>query len=138
MACNIWKFLMGIALALSLQGAFAGEAWLVITSDQPGATVSVDNVYRGVTPQRPSDALRIQIPQGTHEIKASVQIDGKEYVARQAVDARGDRETLVRFQLSEETARASVAPTTPPVQTTKPRFGTVIPFGELEVPGRNF
>jgi len=138
MAQKWWKGLSGLALVFSIQGAVAGDVWLVITSDQPGAAVFVDNVYRGVTPQRSSDALRIQAPQGTHEIKASVRIDGKDYVTRQAVDARGDRENPVQINLREETARASDAPTAPPVQAGKPPFETVIPVGELEVPGRNF
>lgn len=133
-----WKCLSEIALVFSIQGAFAGDVWLVITSDQPGAAISVDNAYRGATPQRPSDALRIQVPQGTHEIKASVQIDGKEYVTRQAVDARGDRETLVRFDLHEETIRALATPAALPVETSKPRYGTIIRPGNLEVPGKNF
>lgn len=129
---------MGITLAFGIQGAFAREAWLVITSDQPGAMVYVDNAYRGVTPQRPSDALRIQVPQGVHEINASVRIDGKDYVARQVVEARGDRKTFVQLNLREETARASSTPITSPIQASKPLFGPVIPVSDLEVPGRNF
>lgn len=133
-----WKGLSGIALVFSVQGAFAGEPWLVITSDPPGAAISVDNAYRGVTPQRVGDALRIRVSEGVREINAHVWVDGKEYAARRVVGVRKNRENFVQLNLHQETARASVAPTTPPVQAGKPRFGTVIPFSELEVPGRNF
>ncbi|MEI2769657.1 MAG: PEGA domain-containing protein [Candidatus Competibacter sp.] len=48
-----------MALAFGMRGAFSGEAWLAITSEPPGATIAVDNTYRGVTPQHPDDTLRI-------------------------------------------------------------------------------
>lgn len=135
---NRWKILIGIALAFGTQEAFTGEAWLVITSDPPGATIDVDNTYRGVTPQRPSDALPIQVPQGTHEIKASVRIDGKDYVAREVVEVRGDRETFVQLNLRKESPRASITPTAPPIRGSKSLFGKAISLDKLEVPGRNF
>ncbi|KAB2929592.1 MAG: hypothetical protein F9K25_10470 [Candidatus Contendobacter sp.] len=109
-----WKGLTGIALVFSLQGAFAGEAWLVITSDQPGAMVSVDNAYRGVTPQRPSDALHIQVSLGTRKIHAHKQIAGKEYAARVTMKAIGGKENLLQLNLREEATRASTTPTTLP------------------------
>lgn len=133
-----WKGLSGIAFMLNIHGVFAGETWLVILSDQSGAMVSVDNAYRGVTPQRPSDALRIQVSPGTREVLAHKQIAGMEYAARVTMEVIGGKENLVQLNLREETPRASVAPTAPPVQAGKPRFGTVIPLNELEVPGRNF
>lgn len=134
-----WKGLSGLALVFSIQGALAGEAWLVITSDQPGAVVSVDNTYRGVTPQRPSDALRIQVLPGTRKVLAQKQIAGKEeYAARVTMEAIGGKENLVQLNLREEATRASATPKALPVQTSKPRYGTVIQPGNLEVPGRNF
>ena len=137
MTRKYWGILSGVALVFSLQNSFAGEAWLVITSDPSGAAVFVDGTYRGATPQRPGDALRIQVSKGVREVDARVWVNGKEYVARQIVGAR-DRENFVQLNLREEAIRASVAPTVPPVQAGKPQSRTVIPFGELEVPGRNF
>ena len=53
MICNRWKLFSAIALTLSVQSVLAGEAWLVITSEYyPGTAISVDDAYRGVTPQR--------------------------------------------------------------------------------------
>ena len=54
-----WLILSGMALAFGMQGACAEVAWLMITSEPPGATIAVDNTYRGVTPQNPDDTLRI-------------------------------------------------------------------------------
>lgn len=135
---NRWKILIWGALVFSIQGAFAGEAWLVITSDPPGAAVSVDNAYRGVTPQRPSDTLRIQVLPGTREVFARKKIAGKEYAARLTIEALGGKENRMQLNLREETARASATPAALPVETSKPRYGTVIRPGNLEVPGRNF
>ena len=59
MTCKYWLTFISIALAFGVQNAFAGDAWLVITSEPPGATIAVDNTYRGVTPQHPDDTLRI-------------------------------------------------------------------------------
>ena len=133
-----WGILSGVALAFSIQGVFAGEAWLLISSDPPGAAVSVDGTYRGVTPKRRGDALRIQVSEGVREVDVRLRLDGKEYAARQVVEARADRENPVQLNLRQETARASIIPTTPPAQARKPRFGMMVPLGDLEVPGRNF
>ena len=130
--------LSGIILAFILQVACAGEAWLLISSDPPGAAVSVDGTYRGVTPKRRGDALRIQVSKGVREVDVRLRLDGKEYAARQVVEARADRENPVQLNLRQETARASIIPTTPPAQARKPRFEMMIPLGDLEVPGRNF
>lgn len=54
-----WLILSRMALAFGMRGACAEVAWLMLTSDPPGATITVDNTYRGVTPQHPDDTLRI-------------------------------------------------------------------------------
>ena len=59
MARRYWIIVSGIILTFGIQSAFSGEAWLAITSEPPGATIAVDNTYRGVTPQHPDDTLRI-------------------------------------------------------------------------------
>lgn len=59
MARRYWIIVSGITLTFGIQSAFSGEAWLAITSEPPGATIAVDNTYRGVTPQHPDDTLRI-------------------------------------------------------------------------------
>lgn len=130
--------LSGIVLAFGFEGSFAGETWLMIASDPPGAVVAVDGTYHGVTPQHLEDVLRIQVSEGIREIDAHLRLGGKDYTAKQVVNAQVDRENPVQINLREETARASDAPTAPPAQAGKPPFGTVIPVGELEVPGRNF
>lgn len=135
---NRWKILIGIALAFGTQEAFTGEAWLVIASDPPGAAVSVDGAYRGVTPQHPGDVLRIQVSEGVREIKARVQVDGKDYVARQTVKARGNGETVVRLKLRTESTPTSVIPATSAVHASKLGCGWRFPVGNVEVPGRNF
>ncbi|MBK8534122.1 MAG: hypothetical protein IPL59_02810 [Candidatus Competibacteraceae bacterium] len=136
---NRWKLFSGIALlTFSIQRTLAGEAWLVITSDPPGAVISIDDAYRGVTPQHPGDALRVKVAEGTRKIDARVRIDGKEYAVRQVVEAQGEGENHVQVNLREEVVRTLAAPITSPVQASKPPFGTVIPDGKLEVPGRNF
>lgn len=135
---NRGKLLSGVALVFGIQVAFAEEAWLVIVSDPPGVAVSVDGTYRGTTPQRPGDALRIQVSEGVREVDARLRLDGKEYAARQVVEAWVDRENPVQINLRQETARALIIPTTPPVQARNPRFGMRVPLDDLEVPGRNF
>lgn len=87
------RVFIGIALAFGVQNTFAGDAWLVITSEPPGATIAVDNTYRGVTPQHPGDTLRIQVSEGTRKIDAYVRIDGQDYAAQKTVRAHGARET---------------------------------------------
>lgn len=138
MACNRWRLLMGMALALGIPGVFAGETWLVIVSDSPGAVVSVDGTYRGMTPQHLGDVLRIQVSEGIREVDAHLQLNGREYAAKQVVNAQIDRENPVQINLRQETAGAPTHLTTPKIRASKPPFGTVIPLGELEVPGRNF
>ncbi len=138
MICNRWKLFSAIALTLSVQSVLAGEAWLVITSDLPGTAISVDDAYRGVTPQRSGDALRVKVAEGTRKVDARVRIDGKEYAVRQVVEARGEGENHVQVSLREEIVHVSATLIISPIQTSKPQFGTVIPAGELEVPGRNF
>lgn len=138
MVCKRWKLFYGIALAFGVQGAFAGEAWLLITSDPPGAAVSVDDAYRGTTPQRSGDALRIRVTEGIRAVYAHKRVDGKEYAAQQTVEVIGGVETFVPFKLREKAASAPVTSTAAPVQASKPHLGTVISPGELEVPGRNF
>ena len=123
-------------LTFSIQGALAGEAWLVITSDPPGAAVSVDNAYRGVTPQRSEDALRVKVIEGVREIQVRKRIDGKEYLAQRNVEVIGNREILVQFNLREQ-------PDLPDVVTTPYlHWGAsgIVPFplGKMEVPGKNF
>ena len=58
MTRKYWGILSGVALVFSLQNSFAGEAWLVITSDPSGAAVFVDGTYRGATPQRHTRQLK--------------------------------------------------------------------------------
>ena len=140
MARRYWIILSGIALAFGIRCADAGGAWLAITSEPPGATIAVDNSYRGVTPQRPGDALRIQVPEGTRKINARVQIDGKDYAAEQTVKARGTGEIAVKLQLRAASAPVpGVPPAIPPTHTGKPWWDEwSFPPGNVEVPGRNF
>lgn len=97
MARRYWIIVSGITLTFGIQSAFSGEAWLAITSEPPGATIAVDNTYRGVTPQHPGDTLRIQVSEGTRKIDAYVRIDGQDYAAQKTVRAHGARETTVKF-----------------------------------------
>ncbi|MER2528913.1 MAG: hypothetical protein ABTR07_13375 [Candidatus Competibacter denitrificans] len=137
-----WKLISGVALALATtQGAFAGQSWLLIISDKPESAIFVDNVYRGVTPQRPGDALRLEIKAGARVIGARKQFKGREYTAVKTVKIpKRAGENVVRFNLHEEEAVADPKqPLTATVQTSsRPRFeATVLPT-DLEVPGRNF
>lgn len=132
------RALSSIAFVFGIQGAFAAEAWLLVTSDLPGAAVSVDNIYRGVTPQRSSDALRIRVSEGVRVIEVRKQVNGREYAKKQTVNVTKENENLVRFNLRKKTASISVIPTGSSVQNSESRFGRVIPLGKLEVPGRNF
>jgi len=133
------RVFIGIALAFGVQNTFAGDAWLVITSEPPGATIAVDNTYRGVTPQHPGDTLRIQVSEGTRKIDAYVRIDGQDYAAQKTVRAHGAKETMVKLRLHAASAPASGVPATPPAYTGKPWWDEwgFLP-GHLEVPGRNF
>lgn len=88
--------------SLSTQVAFAEESWLVITSDSPGAAVSVDGVYRGTMPQNPGDALRIRVPEGERVIEIRKQINEKECAARQTAETIGNKETFMQFNLNEK------------------------------------
>ncbi len=133
-----WKILGGVALALGIQAVTAGEAWLLIASDSPGSVVSVDDIYRGTTPQRPADALRIQVPEGTRRVEVRKRVNGKECAARQPVEVTGASENFVRFSPCKKTAATTTTSTAPVAQERKSWFGTVVPSGELEVPGRNF
>ncbi|MDG4552811.1 MAG: PEGA domain-containing protein [Candidatus Competibacter sp.] len=138
MARRYWIILSGMALAFGIQSAGAGGAWLVITSEPPGATIVVDSSYRGVTPQRPGDALRIQVAEGTRKINAHVQIDGKDYATEQTVKVRGTGETAIKLQLRAEPVPAPVVPVAPTSYTGKPWYEWSFPPGSVEVPGRNF
>lgn len=131
--------LSGMILAFGIREACAGGAWLMITSEPPGATIMVDNAYRGVTPQHPSDALRIQVSEGTRKINAHAHIDGQDYTAQKIVKVRGTRETAVKLQLHAASAPVSGVPATPPLYTGKPWWSEwgLLP-GNVEVPGRNF
>lgn len=133
-----WRRLIWIALMLTVQEAFTREGWLLIASDPPSAVVSVDNVYRGTTPQRLGDALRIRVPEGTRLVEVRKPINGKKCVARKTVEVTGEKENFVQFNLHKKEASAPITPVTPPVQDGQPQLGTIIPLGELEVPGRNF
>lgn len=138
MTCKRWKLMSSIVLTFCIQRAFAGEGWLLITSKPPRATISVDDVYRGVTPERLGDALRVKVPAGVREISARVQVNGKEYAVKQTVKARQARETSVQLNLRMESACASALPGTSIIHVDKPKHGLVFPFGHLEVPGKNF
>ncbi len=131
--------LSGMILAFGIREACAGGAWLMITSEPPGATIMVDNAYRGVTPQHPSDALRIQVSEGTRKINAHAHIDGQDYTAQKTVKVRGSRGTAVRLQLRAASVPVSSVPATPSLYTGKPWWseGGLLP-GNIEVPGRNF
>jgi hypothetical protein len=136
---NLWKILSALTLVFGIQGAFAGEAWVVITSDLPEVAVSVDDAYRGVTPQRPGDALRIRVDAGARVIEAHKRVNGQEYAMRQIVEVTGRNENFVQFNLRQKSASVLVTPPTPPVQDSTPWFGRIAPpLGKLEVPGRNF
>lgn len=133
-----WGILGGMALALNIQSTFAGDAWLVITSNPPGATIAVDNVYRGVTPQRPSDALRLQVPKGVRQINARIRVDGKDYTTKQTVRVRSNKEIAIKLNLNAEPAPVSAIPATSATYAKKPgREWDFFP-GKVEVPGRNF
>ncbi len=131
--------LSGMILAFGIREACAGGAWLMITSEPPGATIMVDNAYRGVTPQHPSDALRIQVSEGTRKINAHAHIDGQDYTAQKTVKVRGSRGTVVRLQLRAASVPVSGVPATPSLYTGKPWWSEwgLLP-GNIEVPGRNF
>lgn len=133
-----WGILSGMALAFSIQSTFAGDAWLIITSDPPGATIAVDNAYRGVTPQRPSDALRIQVPKGIRKINAHVRINGEDYTARQAVKARSKKEITVKLNLRAESTPVTAIPTASTIPVNKPLWEWHFSTDNIEIPGRNF
>jgi hypothetical protein len=137
MAHNQWKLLSSIALTLSVQSALAGEAWLVIASDLPEAIISVDNVYRGVTPQRLGDTLRVKVVKGMREIKVRKQVDGREYMAQKTVEVIDNKEILVQFNLREQ-PNFPATTTIPYLQRDSPGIVPVFPLGEMEVPGKNF
>lgn len=138
MICKYGVIIGVIMFVFETQTVFASEPWLVITSDLPGAAVSVDGIYRGVLPQQPGDALRIQLTQGTHEIDASVSLGGKDYVTRHVVEVQANRENLVQINLRQEIAHAPTSPTALPGQVGRPQLEMKWPLDELEVPGRNF
>ncbi|MCB1823509.1 MAG: hypothetical protein KDJ54_02575 [Candidatus Competibacteraceae bacterium] len=125
-------------MAFGIQIVFAGEAWLAITSDPSGATISVDNAYRGVTPQHPGDVLRIRVSEGTRKINAHTRIDGQDYAAQKIVTVRGTGEIAVKLQLRAESVSASVVPVAPTSYIGKPWYEWNILPGNVEVPGRNF
>lgn len=133
---NQWKLFNGIVLlTVSMQGALAGEAWLAITSDPPGAAILVDAVYRGVTPQRPTEFLRIQVPAGVRKISARVRIDNKEYKAQQTVKVISHQEIPVQFNLRKKpgsTTASEKAISPMDKSRTQPSFPLSL------VPGMNF
>ena len=135
---NHWIILSGLVLTFGASSAVAGDSWIVVTSDPPGAAIFMDSAYRGVTPQRPGDALRIQAPEGIREISAVLRIDGKPYAAQRAVTARNGGEISVQLNLRAESTQSSVLPAASVVRTGPPEIKPLIPQGELEVPGRNF
>lgn len=134
-----WLILSRMVLAFGIQSAFAGEAWLAITSEPPGAAIAVDNAYRGMTPQHPGDVLRIRVPEGARKIEASAQIDGQDYTAQQTVKARSARETAVKLQLRAAPVPVPAVPAASTPHTGKPWWSEwgLLP-GNVEVPGRNF
>ena len=140
MTRNQWKRLSGIILLiLSIQGAWAGEAWLLITTDLPGAVISVDAAYRGVTPQSPQDALRVKVTDGIREIQARKQVGGKEYAAQQSIKVSGNKEIPVQLHLREpQMELPAVTTATTPHLHRDQGIGTANPIGELTVPGKNF
>jgi hypothetical protein len=133
-----WKALILMVMAFGIQQAFAGEVWLMISSDAPGAVVSVDNVYCGATPQHSGDVLRIRVPEGVREINARVKIDGKKYTARQTAQVVQDKENLVKFNWSRESALVAGSPVTSPVHAVQSGLQSTLPPNGLEVPGKNF
>lgn len=140
MTRKYWLILSRMALVFGIQNAFAEETWLAITSEPPGASIVVDNAYRGVTPQRLGDVLRIQVSEGTRKINAHARIDGQDYTAQKIVKVRGARETAVKLQLRAASAPVSaVPPVIPPTHTGKPWWDEWgLSPGHVEVPGRNF
>lgn len=140
MIVDRWKLFRGIGLILSVQTAFAGEAWLLIASDLPGVVVLVDGAYRGTTPEQPGDALRIQVPEGVRVIEVRKPINGKEkeYTARQTVEIISDKETFVQFNFDGKSSSASVSSKNVDMRSTKPIIQSIYPYGELEIPGKNF
>lgn len=133
-----WRFFIVTVLMFNAQGALAEEAWLVIFSGLPGAIISVNGVYRGVTPQHSEDALQVKVAEGICEIGARLQIGGRAYAQRQATTAVRDQETVIRFGWNPEPPPTLITTTTLPtaigIQKTQP----FLPIDGLEVPGRNF
>jgi len=134
---NYWVLFSTIALILGIRDALAGEAWLMITSDLPGAAISIDNTYRGITPQHSEDALWVKVAEGIRQIRASKKIDGKDYAAQQDIEVIANKEIPVRFNLYEQMSSPAVT-TTPYLHSDSPEIGRTLPLGEMEVPGKNF
>ncbi|MCC8992062.1 MAG: hypothetical protein LM514_05720 [Streptococcus sp.] len=135
---NFWTLFGAIALIFGVRGALAGEAWLIITSDLPGTMISVDNTYRGITPQRPGDALRVTVSEGIRQIQARKQVDGKEYAAQQNVEVIGHQQIPVQFNLREQNDSPAITGSTPDWYPGSPGVRPTFPLGEMEVPGKNF
>ncbi len=134
---NYWVLFSTIALILGIRDTLAGEAWLMITSDLPGAAISVDNTYRGITPQYSEDVLRVKVAEGIRQIRASKKIDNKDYAAQQDIEVIANKEIPVRFNLHEQVSSPAVT-TTPYLHSDSPEIGRTLPLGEMEVPGKNF
>jgi len=126
-----------ITLIFGAHGALAGEAWLMITSDLPGTAILVDNTYRGVTPQRPGDTLRIMVNEGIRQIQARKQVDGKEYAAQQNVEGISHQQIPVQFNLREQKDSPYITGSTP-LYPGRPEIQPTFPLREMEVPGKNF
>ena len=126
-----------VALIFGAHGALAGEAWLMITSDLPGAAILVDNTYRGVTPQRPGDTLRIMVSEGIRQIQARKQVDGKEYAAQQNIRVIGHQQIPVQFNWRKQNDPPAITGSTP-LYPGRPETQPTFPLGEMEVPGKNF
>lgn len=137
---NYWKEISTIAFLVSTHSAFASEAWLIITSDPPGATILVDNAYRGVTPQHSGDALRIKVVEGIRKIQAGRQIEGKKYVVRKNIEVIGDKEIPIKFNFLGQTDSPEFIATMPYLHHENLEIGQPIisPMGKMEVPGKNF
>lgn len=133
-----YRSLGGIAFIFGIQGSSAAEAWLLITSNLPEASVFIDDIYYGVTPRRSSDALRIEVSEGIQVIEIRKRINGRECAKKQIIEVARENQKLVQFSLCRKTASILVVPTALPMQDSEQRLGKVIPLGELKVPGRNF
>lgn len=136
---RLWKMVVLILMALTIRYASAEEIGLAITSNLPGASISVDDVYRGTTPPQSGDALSIQVPEGMRVISARKRHAGQDYTAQQTLEVTPGQNNRVRLELQPPSKPAVVAvPVAPLVQSEVTKPEQILPRSRPEVPGKNF